>query len=43
MAKFEVLSRHLPGGTLENHEESVRIAGLCVEIGNQDVPNTTEC
>jgi hypothetical protein len=29
---FEVLSRHSPGGTEENHEKPVGIAGLRAEI-----------
>lgn len=28
LAKFEVLAQHLPGGTKENHENPVRIAGI---------------
>jgi hypothetical protein len=31
LVKFEVLSQHLPGGTKENHENPVRIAGIWAE------------
>jgi hypothetical protein len=33
LPNYKVLSKHLPGGTEENHEKvSVRIAGLVTEI-----------
>jgi hypothetical protein len=32
VAKFEVLPQHLPGGTNENHEITLRIAGIRAEI-----------
>jgi hypothetical protein len=32
VAKFEVLSQHLPGGTKENHEITLRIAGIRAAI-----------
>ena len=32
VAKFEVLSQHLPGETKENHEITLRIAGIRAEI-----------
>ena len=32
VAMFEVLSQHLPGGNKENHEITLRIAGIRAEI-----------
>jgi hypothetical protein len=36
VAKFKILSRHLPGGTKENYENPVRTAGL------RDLQNTEQ-
>jgi hypothetical protein len=38
MAKFKVLSGHLPGGIEENHEKPVRIISVLAEI--QTVPSS---
>jgi hypothetical protein len=38
---IEVLSRHLPGGTEENYETSVRIASVPAEIRTEHIPNTS--
>jgi hypothetical protein len=35
-----VLSKHSPGGTVENHYNLVRIAGLRAEISTLDLPNS---
>jgi hypothetical protein len=32
VATSEVISQHLPGGSKENHEKPVRIAGVRAEI-----------
>jgi hypothetical protein len=36
---IQILSLHFPGGTPENHEESVRILGVPVEIRTGHFPN----
>jgi hypothetical protein len=43
MGFFKVLSQHFAGGTEENHETSVRIFGLLVEIQARYPLNTSKC
>jgi hypothetical protein len=38
----KLLSWHLPGGTEENHNTSVRIAGLWAEISTHVLSNTNQ-
>jgi len=40
---FNTVSRHLLNGTVEDQEESVRIAGRLIDIRNADLPNSIEC
>jgi hypothetical protein len=39
VVEFKVRSRHFPSVTEKNHEKSVRLAGLRVEILTRDLPN----
>jgi hypothetical protein len=39
---FNVLSRHLPGGSEEKHENFVRTAGIRADIWTPDIPNTNQ-
>jgi hypothetical protein len=36
---IRVLPQHLPGGTEENYENLVRIAGVLIEIRNDNFPD----
>jgi hypothetical protein len=38
---MELIPRHLPGDTEENHESSVRMGGVPAEIRNEDLPKTS--
>jgi hypothetical protein len=42
MWKEAIMARYLPGETGENHQTRVRIAGVPVEIGTRQFPNTTQ-
>jgi hypothetical protein len=42
VASFKVQSRHLPGGTEENHENPNRVSGLWAEILKPRPPNTKQ-
>jgi hypothetical protein len=42
VAKYKVLSRHLPGGADKPSNTSARIAGLWAEIWIRDLPGTKQ-